>query len=83
MTRNPRLEAYLRARYEYDTCEPSCRLRCRANLHSIATQLLALHQQQTGQSITLEDLEQITMKAYQEYRRAQQRQQQRKLNRIR
>jgi len=35
MIRNPRLEAFLKARYEFDSCEPEAKVRCEANLRSI------------------------------------------------
>ena len=83
MTRNPRLEAFLRARYEYDTCEPSSQVRCEANVLALATDLAASYQQASGKSITVEELFQITSDAYHEYRRAQVRQQQTRLSRPR
>jgi len=83
MTRNPRLEAFLRARYEYDTCEPGDRVRCEANVLSLASQLGAIHDQGVGRALTLQELFQITSDAYHYYRRAQLRLQTSRLSRTR
>jgi hypothetical protein len=83
MTRNPRLEAFLRARYEYDTCEPEFKMRCQANLFALATDLAGVYRHNLGQAITIEELLQITSEAYHEYRRAQVRLQQSRINRTR
>ena len=83
MTRNPRLEAFLRARYEYDTCEPQARVRCEANLFSFAAELGAVYQRDTGHVLSLQELLQITSDAYHEYRRAQVRLQRNRLSRPR
>ncbi len=83
MTRNPRLEVFLKARYEYDTCEPSSQVRCQANLSALAEDLAAMYQRTGGQTITIEELFQITSEAYHEYRRAQARLQRSRLNRPR
>ena len=83
MTRNPRLEAFLKARYEYDMCEPEAKTRCEANLLSLSTRLATVYEGDTGQSLTVPELFQITADAYHEYRRAQTRLQRARLNRPR
>ena len=83
MTRNPRLEAFLRARYEYDTCEPEARVRCEANVLSLASDLGAICERETGQALTLQEMFQITSDAYHEYRRVQVHLQRSRLNRTR
>src|SRR5437763_882093 len=83
MTRNPRLEAFLKARYEYDTCEPEAKTRNEANVRSLAAGLVAVYHNERGQDLTLEDLFQVTADAYHEYRRAQVRLQRSRLDRPR
>ena len=82
--RNPRLEAFLRARFEYDTCEPADRVRCEANVFALANELAAIYRQSSGHLLTMDDLFQITSEAYHEYRRrAQVRLQQARIGRTR
>jgi len=81
--RNQRLEAFLQARFDYDTCEPTHRVRYEANLLAPAAELLAVYQRSSGQALTVEELFQITSEAYHEYRGAQVRLQQSRINRIR
>ena len=81
--RNRRLEAFLKARFEYDTCEPDQRVRCEANLFALASDLTAIFQRDKGRVLTIEDLFQITSEPYHENRRAQVRLQQSRINRLR
>lgn len=83
MTRNARLEAFLRARYELDTCEPEARVRCEANLTAIANALIELYGRERGRGLSLHELFQATSDANHEYRRAQVRLQQSRINRPR
>ena len=83
MTRNPRLETFLRARYEYETCEPEQRPRCEANLLALAADLTAAYHSTRSREVTIQDLFQITSDAYHEYRRAQLRLQRSRISRTR
>lgn len=83
MTRNPQFEAYLRARYEYETCEPEHGIRCEANLIAVADRITSMYRGKTGRSVGFSELAEITNEAYREYRRAQVRLQRSRINRTR
>jgi len=78
VARNPKLEAFLEARFELDVAPPGEKAAKRAILHTLAEELL-----KGFRSVSARELIAITEEAYQEFRKERFLESQRRLSRLR
>ena len=78
MTRNPKLEAYLEARWNLDQCEPGEKPRNRKTLEQITAELLELHP-----GLSERELAAVAGDAYRDYCRAKRLEALKRLSRLR
>lgn len=78
MSRNPKLEAFLEARFELDAAPPGQKAAKRAILQALAEDLL-----KGFRSVSVRELTAITEEAYQEFRKQRFLETQRRLSRLR
>jgi hypothetical protein len=80
MSRNPELEAILKARYELETCDPSEKTEHRARLDELIAAALA---KAGRKEISARAFVEITAEAYQEYKLSRKREERTRLSRLR
>jgi AraC-like DNA-binding protein len=77
VTRNPKLEAYLEARWDLDQCEPGEKPEKRQALETITADLLQQHR-----AVSERELAAITADAYRDYCRARRLEAMKRLSRL-